>query len=71
MVSIIFFLTNTTESVWGKTKKIKKNLSSHFNELRRNQFPVKTNRNQVKWDKKKRKDFTGISIDRAKHRKQM
>ena len=82
MVSIILFLANTTESAWGKTKKINKNLSSHFssetmnvivkfNELRGNQFPVKTNQNQIKRDKKKRKAFTGIPIDRAKHRKQM
>lgn len=33
------------------------NLTVKFNELRGNQFPVKTNRNQIKWDKKKRKAF--------------
>ena len=47
------------------------NVIVKFNELRGNQFPVKTNRNQIKRDKKKRKAFTGIPIDRAKHRKQM
>lgn len=53
------------------------NLTVKFNELRGNQFPVKTNRNQIKWDKKKRKAFfffkkkAGIPINRAKHRKQM